>query len=308
MKLQNLKYLFTSKAYFAMNVASIFFVTGFLVFEAFIHWDAAKVPGDPAMAFRDFLWLFYWRWNLDYLIFPMFLVVVIIECIILRKAMERGARRHVLGTYAVPAITFSFSFFYMLAIDLAVTWFADTGIDGNWGSSTRIFLGFTAQGLYHQFFFWVIPAVLICAVCMQTFLRSNSYMETFRTLLVCYAFYCLNLGFLDPLVCHIIGLTPEGSAGGWYWASFGDWAMGGADKIWATGWILHYAIFAALALVGVWILARIKKEILAGMDATRDGAKPLKYKMAIVSLVLTLGFLAWFSRLIPWIMPIFYFG
>jgi hypothetical protein len=308
MKLQNLKYLFTSKTFFAINVASIFFVAGFLVFEAFIHWDAAKVPGDPAMAFRDFLWLFYWRWNLDYLIFPMFLAVVIIECIILRKAMDRGARRHVLGTYVVPAITFAFSFLYMVAIDLAVTWFADTGIDGNWESTTRIFLGFTAQGLYHQFFFWFIPAVMICAICMQTFLRSNSYIDAFRTLLVCYAFYCLNLGFLDPLVCHIIGLTPEGSAGGWYWASFGDWAMGGADAIWAIGWILHYVVFAAIALFGVWILARIKKEILAGIEVMRAEEKPLKQKRALASLVLTIGFLGWFSTLIPWIMPIFYFG
>ncbi len=302
MKLQNLKYLFTSKTYFTMNVASIFFVAGFLAFEAFIHWDPAKVPGDPAMFFRDFLWLFYWRWNLDYLIFPMFLAVVVIECVILRKAMERGARRHVLGTYVVPAITFAFSFLYMLAIDLAVTWFADTAIDGNWDSEAILFLGFTAKGLYHQFFFWFIPAVMICAICMQTFIRINSYTEAFRTLLVCYAFYCLNLGFLDPLVCQLIGLTPQGSAGGWYWASFGDWAMGGADAIWAVGWITHYSVFAAVALVGVWILARIKREILMGMEGTLPREKLWKQKRALVSIILTIGFLGWFSTLIPWLM------
>jgi len=308
MRLQDIKYLFTSKTYYAMNLASIFFVAGFFVFEKFIHWDVAKVPGDPAMFFRDVLWLFFWRWNLDYLIFPAFLIIVAFECFLLRKAMERGPRKHVLGTYIVPVVTFAFSFLYMVAIDLAVTWFADTGIDGNWDSTTRIFLGLTAQGLYHQFFFWFISAIIICAICMQSFLRSNSYTETFRTLLVCYTFYCLNLGFLDPLVCHVIGLTPEGSAGGWYWASFGDWAMGGADKIWAGGWIAHYIVFAAVALAGVWILARVKKEILASMALSRGEENVLKQKWPLASLVLTIAFVGWFVTLIPWIMPIFYFG
>jgi hypothetical protein len=303
-----LKHLFPSKTFFAMNVASIFLVAGFYYFTQVINKDTARVPGDPALFFRDFLWLFYWRWNLDYLIFPAFISVVFLESFILRKAMDRGARKHVLGTYIVPVITFGAAFLYMVAIDLGVTWFADTGLDGNWNSPTIIFMGLKAQGLYHTFFFWYIPAVIIGALCMQTFIRSNSYVETFKTMLVAYAVYCLNLGLLDPVVCYTIGLTPEGSAGGWTWSSFGDWAMGGADKIWAGGWIAHYIVFAALALVGVWILGRIKKEMVASMDVARGGVKPWKHKRAIASFVMTLGFLAWFSTLIPWIMPVFYFG
>ena len=76
----------------------------------------------------------------------------------------------------------------------------------------------------------------------------------------------------------------------------------GGDVIWAGGWIAHYIIFAALALVGVWILARIKTEILSGIEATRPGEKPWKQKRALVSIILTIGFLGWFSTLIPWLM------
>jgi hypothetical protein len=56
-----------------------------------------------------------------------------------------------------------------------------------------------------------------------------------------------------------------------------------------------------IALVGVWILARIKKEILLGIEATRAFEKPWKQKRAIASLVLTIGFIGWFSILIPWL-------
>ncbi|NMC06888.1 MAG: hypothetical protein GYA24_16840 [Candidatus Lokiarchaeota archaeon] len=308
MKPSELKHLFASKTFFALNVASALFIAGFLYFTQVISKDAARMPGDPALFFRDFLWLFYWRWNLDYLIFPAFIIVVFLESFLLRKGMERGARKHVLGTYIVPAVTFGAAFLYMLAIDLGVTWFADTGIDGNWNSSTIIFMGLKAQGLYHTFFFWYIPAVIIGATCMQAFIRSNSYAETFKTLLVAYAVYCLNLGFLDPLVCHIISLTPEGSAGGWTWSSFGDWAMGGADKIWAGGWITHYIVFAALALVGTLVLGRIKKEMVTSMASDRGKCGGWKSPRALASIVMTIAFIGWFSTLLPWIMPIFYFG
>ncbi|MHA1699491.1 MAG: hypothetical protein ACTSWN_11675, partial [Promethearchaeota archaeon] len=175
MKLKELILIFKSRTYFILNVAGIIFMAGFYYFEKFIHWDLNKVPGNPQMIFRDFIWLFYWRWNLDYLIFPAFLLLVFIECFILRILIKKGVARKILMTYVVPTITLGFSYLYMLAIDLGVTWFADTGIDGNWESETRIFLGLTAQGLYHTFFFWYIPAIIICALCMMNFISSNKY-------------------------------------------------------------------------------------------------------------------------------------
>nr|MDO8117837.1 hypothetical protein [Candidatus Sigynarchaeota archaeon] len=84
MKPLELKAIFASKTFQAMNVASILFVVGFVFFELAIHWDVAKTPGNPVNMLRDFIWLFYWRWNLDYLIFPAFLAVVFMECLILR--------------------------------------------------------------------------------------------------------------------------------------------------------------------------------------------------------------------------------
>nr|MDO8117067.1 hypothetical protein [Candidatus Sigynarchaeota archaeon] len=191
-------------------------------------------------------------------------------------------------------------------IDLGVTWFADTGLDGNWESPTRIFFGMTAQGLYHTFFFWFIPIVLIGGLCMNNFVQNRSYCEAFRALLVAYGVYCLNLGFLDPVVCHIIGLTPEGSAGGWYWASYGNWAMGGADMIWAEGWMAHYCIFAGLAFLGTWVLARIKREM---GDAIQAGASRLgRDPRGVASMLLTVAFMAWYVIISPYLFPVFYFG
>ncbi len=306
MKPNHVKTIFKSKTFQALNVASIAFVIGFLYFESTIHWDVTKTPGDPVNVLRDFIWLFYWRWNLDYLIFPAFLVVVFIECFILRKCMERGASRRVISTFILPAITVGFSYLYMLAIDLGVTWFADTGLDGNWESPTRIFLGLTAQGLYHTFFFWFIPIVLIGALCMNNFVQNRNYAEAFRTLLVCYGIYCINLGFLDPVVCHLIGLTPEGSANGWYWASYGNWAMGGADMIWAEGWMLHYTIFAGLSLLGTWVIARLRHEMA---EIINSGTRwTLKKPVPFISVMLTLAFIAWYLMISPYIFPAFYFG
>lgn len=292
-----------------MNACSIAFVAGFLIFKFAIQPDDTKVPGDPAMFLRDFIWLLYWRWNLDYLIFPAFAATVLVSCFILRKCIERGASKDALGTYLVPALTFAGAFLYMIAIDVAVTWFADVYIDGNWESSTRLFMGLTAQGLYHTFFFWVIPVVIIAATCMQAFLRAGRYVVAAKTFLVCYAAYCLCLGFLDPVVCHVIGMTPEGAAGGWYWGSFGDWAMGGADAIWASGWIAHYVLLSVISLLSIPLLGRVVKEMEAQAGHARLSLKSLfSGPRQILSLMLTLAFIAWYAGILPALLPVFYFG
>ncbi|MHA1793778.1 MAG: hypothetical protein ACTSVI_14135 [Promethearchaeota archaeon] len=303
-----LKFLFKSRTFHILNVTSVIFIVGFYYFEIVIHWDDTKVPGNLSLFFRDFIWIFYWRWNLDYLIIPAFVIIVLIECFLIRKALNKGARKRVISTWVVPVVTFAFSFLYMVAIDIAVTWFADTGLDGNWESDQELFLGFTAQGLYHQFFFWFIPAVIIGAICMQVFIQTNQYEQTLKAFLVSYSMYCLNLGFLDPVVCHVIGLTALGNENGWYWASFGDWAMGGADKIWAEGWILHYIIFAFLSLMGVWLISRIKKEISRLQDNELDiPSGGHRFNFAVIfSIVMTIIFLAWYVSILPYLIPVYF--
>jgi len=44
------------------------------------------------------------------------------------------------------------------------------------------------------------------------------------------------------------------------------------------------------------------------MALSRGEENVLKQKWPLASLVLTIAFVGWFVTLIPWIMPIFYFG
>ena len=227
-------------------------LAGLIVFFVWVNPDTSKTPGDPANFFRDFIWLFYWRWNLDYIMIPLWGVIVLFESFIFRH-LQKKLSKEALSTWISPIIAMGFSYLYMLAIDLGVTYFADTGFDGNWESTEIIWFGYTAQQLYHNFFFWLIPIIIFCAAVNQVMIHRNSYAKTFKTWFVMMAVYSLNLGFLDPVVCHILWGD---------WSLFGDWAMGGAEPIWAEGWIAHYIIFAVLWIFGTYLIERLRTELL----------------------------------------------
>jgi len=215
-----------------------------------------KVPLEsPATWLRDVIWIIGWRFNLDYEIICAFVCLVALETEIYSKAIQKSKDpaklTDRLSLFVSPAVNFGFSYLYMLAIDLGVTYMGDTTINGTWNSPQVIWLGFTAAELYHNFFFWFVPAVIICSIVNQVFFRTRSWAKVFQAFCACMAVYSLNLGFLDPVVCQILWGN---------WRLFGDWAMGGADAIWAGGWIAHYVIFATFWLAGIKFIKRIQRE------------------------------------------------
>ncbi len=231
---------------------AILYGIGALYFFGWIYPDTTKQPGNPVNWFRDFIWIIYWRWNLDTLIAGGFTAVVLLESILFIKARESGQiRPETLSTYISPILTMGFAYLYMLAIDLGVTYMGDVGFNATWETPDIIWFGFTARELYHNFFFWLIPLVLICGVTNQVAIHTGSYRRTLKTYCVLMGVYSINLGLLDPVVCQILWGN---------WRLFGDWAMGGADAIFAEGWIAHYLIFAGMWFFGTVILDRVARE------------------------------------------------
>ncbi len=254
----NLAALVQSRAFHIFFILLLIYGATMAYFILVIQPEPGKVPlASPATWVRDLIWILGWRYNLDYLIIIGFLLVVILETglysVALRKSHDAGKLADHLSIYVSPAINFGFAYLYMLAIDLGVTYFADLGFNGTWESPVILWLGFTPRMLYHDFFFWFIPLVIICGIVNQVFLRTRSWVKTLQAFCVCMGVYSLNLGLLDPVVCQILWGD---------WRIFGTWAMGGADAIWAEGWIAHYFLFAAFWFTGTRSIARIQKEIL----------------------------------------------
>lgn len=229
---QKMRLLLKTKIFRIFVIGAIIYWIGFLIFILTIYPDFNKTPGQNI--FRDIIWIIYWRWNLDYLIIGGFVILVFIETVIL-SYLKKRVSDDFLSIYFSPIVTMSFAFLYMVAIDIGVTYFADTGFDANWETEDILFMGFTARELYHNFFFWYIPAIIICGITNQVYIRTDSFSKTFRAFCVLMAIYSLNLGFLDPIVCQILWND---------WRIFGKWSMGGADAIFAEGWIAHYIMFS----------------------------------------------------------------
>ncbi len=246
---QKFKFLLKTKSFKIFLIIFAIYWIGFIYFLIAVNPIVNKVPGEDL--FRDIIWIIYWRWNLDYLIIFGFIAVITIESFILSK-LKHKVSDDFLSIYYSPIVTMGFAFLYMVAIDVGVTFFADLGLDGNWGSTNVLWFGMTAQQLYHNFFFWFIPIVIIAGITNQVYIRTVSYTKTFRTFCILMAIYSLNLGFLDAVVCQILWND---------WSAFGGWAMGGADPIFAEGWIAHYIIFAAVWFIMDYILKSCRNEI-----------------------------------------------
>jgi hypothetical protein len=247
-----LKSLIHTKNFRILVLCGILYFLGFWIFRIWIEPDANKTPGQAGMFFRDVLWIFYWRWYLDWPIIIGFLGFGLLLMIIFNKLLHKISSR-TLSTYLLPLILMGGNYLGMLAIDIAITWFADFYINGTWYSTEILFLGFTAQRLYHGFFFWFMPALLIIGIPLNSYIFHRKLVYFFKTLFVLMAGYSLCLGFLDPVVCEVIWNN---------WRAFGNWAMMGYDPMWAEGWITHYIIFAGLWLFGAWFIERTYQQIL----------------------------------------------
>ena len=114
-----------TKTFMIIFVLFFIWLWGFLFFLTNINPDSSKLPGLPQNFLRDFIWLFYWRWNLDYLMISLWFIVIILESHIFRR-LQKKYSKETLSMYVSPILTISFVYLYMLAIDIGVTFFADT--------------------------------------------------------------------------------------------------------------------------------------------------------------------------------------
>ena len=112
-------------------------------------------------------------------------------------------------------------------------------------------MGMTAQRIYHTFFFWVMPSLLIVGIPINQYLlrKENRISHTVKVFFLCIGCYMLTLGLLDPIVCHFI----------WdQWDIFGEWNMG-TGQMFAVGWIIHYILWGMAWFAGIRWVNLIKK-------------------------------------------------
>ena len=64
---QKIKLLLKTKIFRVFVIGAILYIIGFLIFMLTIYPDLTKAPGQNI--FRNIIWIIYWRWNLDYIIF-----------------------------------------------------------------------------------------------------------------------------------------------------------------------------------------------------------------------------------------------
>jgi hypothetical protein len=251
MNLTLVKQIIHTKTFRALIILAILYFAGFVVFLKWIEPDPNKVPGQSGMFFRDFLWIFYWRWYLDWpIIFGFILMGILFSS--LMQLLSRKIKTQTIATYIWPLILMIFNYIGMLAIDISVTYFADTTFNGTWDSSEILLFGLTAERLYHGFFFWFIPAFVIVGLPVNTFIYNQRYRFLFRQQFVLMAGFSWCLGCLDPVVSQILWND---------WQLFGTWSMMGFDPMWAQGWIAHYIIFGALWLIAAWLVKHIIQEL-----------------------------------------------
>jgi hypothetical protein len=212
--------------------------------------NKAMVPGENILL--DILWIIYWRWNLDYIIILGYILVVIIEIVIISQ-LKKKFSDDTISIYISPIITMGAAFIYVISIDSAVTFFADVYIDGNWNSTEIVLFGLNAQSLYHMFFFWIIPIIIITGIITQVYIRTDSISKTFRSFFILLGIYSLNLAFLDAVVCQIL------------WGDFlkfGEWNINDPiNPIFAQGWIAHYIILALIWFLMDYAIKTCRQEI-----------------------------------------------
>jgi hypothetical protein len=254
MNLELIKQIIRTKTFHLLVLCGIMYFIGWGIFVKWIEPDLSKTPGEPGMWARDLLWVIYWRWYLDWPMIGGSLGILLLFMALLNLFIRKfSLNSQKVAMIGVPIIIMAANYLGMLAIDIAITAFADVYINGTWESTELYFLGMTAQRLYHGFFFWYMPMILVIGGSLMVFLHQNRYLSAFKTYTYFMAGYALNLGFLDPVVCHYIWGN---------WRIFGEWSMMGFAAMWAEGWIIHYIIFAILWIIGAKLVSRIHQEIV----------------------------------------------
>ncbi len=251
MDLQLLKRVVKTKTLRSLMIGLVIYLLIVAVFILFIEPDQSKHPEGLKTLGRDLIWIIGWRYYLDWPMMIGYFSSNILLCAILRKLsakIEPGK----LSTFGVPILIMLMNGFYMLVIDIAVTFFADVYFAGSWLSQEILFLGMNAQRLYHGFFFWFGPNIIFLALVSNSFLRTLRYRDALKTFCICTALQFFTYGLLDAIVCHYLWND---------WQIFGTWAMVGFDPMWAIGWISHYFILGTVWLIGIFVINRLLYEL-----------------------------------------------
>ncbi len=193
--------------------------------------------------FRDAVHTIYWRWYLDWSAIGGFCIVFITLGLGFRW-LRRYVKKEIIATFILPIVVLAANYFGMLALDMAVTKFADTGFNETWINTEITWLGMTSQQIYHGFFFWFMPALLITGIpLMQIVLLDNQrWLNAFKSFLFMMGVYELSLGYLDAIVCQVLWND---------WSIYGTWSMMGTGGISAVGWMIHYTLNAMFLWFGI---------------------------------------------------------
>lgn len=255
MDLKTINYLIKTRTFKILIIGAIFYFSGFLIFKLLVEPFPELIQTGGINFWRDIIYVIYWRYSLDWLIiFGMIGAFFLLAAILSFLKRKYSSKKDALITYVLPILLMTANAVGMIAIDLAVTVFADIYINGTWESPTIYLFGMKAQQIYHQFFFWFMPFLLINGFPLLILLHQeyNIYLKPLKTLFIMMACYSFTLGLIDPFVCQIIWND---------WSIFGDWNMLDQGGIFAAGWILHYIILGSLWLTAAFLTQKAFSEL-----------------------------------------------
>ncbi len=204
---------------------------------------------------RDIFHTIYWRWYLDWSAISGFSILYILIGLLFDLLGTKMKARFI-TIYILPVIFMIANFFGMIALDIAVTRFADVHIGDNWETPTIAWLGMSSQQIYHGFFFWFMPALLITGYPLIRLFggaNKNRWLNSFKIFLFMMGLYELSLGYLDAIVCQVIWGD---------WSIYGEWSMLGTGGISALGWIIHYTLNAIFLWFGILAVEMMYKQIV----------------------------------------------
>ena len=259
MNLETLKLALKTKTARLILLFGAIYLAFLPIYTTFIFPGVDIHPEGIQTFFRDLIWVIYWRYPLDWLIIFAFVGITTLHLTVFKKLLTKIPER-TLAMYVLPIYIMAANYLSMLAIDIAVTYFADVFIAGNWESTEIVFLGRSAQEIYHGFFFWFAPLLIIETFVVMTFLREKRYLPALKVFFLCMGLYSITLGFLDPVVCHYLWGD---------WRIFGEWDMGGLGAIFAEGWILHYVLLGMLWFFAIKFIDLMVKEMLVLENAQK---------------------------------------
>jgi hypothetical protein len=260
MDIKLIKQIIKSKTFRLLVILAIFYFLGFLLFLFYV--EPNRIKQNSWSSPTDIIYVIYWRWYLDWLMMFGFLLEFVITTIIF-SLLKKKIKKSTLNTYILPIVLMLLNYLGMVAIDIAVTYFADFYINGTWFSTEIIFLDMNAQRLYHGFFFWFMPALIVIGIPLSNFINhdKNRLYVSSKSLCAFIGLFFLTLGFIDPIVCYYV------------WGDaliLGEWNMMGYGWIWGTGWITHYIINCILWFIGIFFINRLFKEISSNQNDQKE--------------------------------------